>query len=63
MLHGLLLLCTFLYTNRKVCDIPNDVYLESVVSIDPKIDLVGWWIKVMSFNLGESEFFEKINAQ
>lgn len=55
--------CVLFCTPIEVCDIPNDVYLESVVSIDPKIDLVGWWIKVMSFSLGESEFFEKINAQ
>lgn len=40
-----------------------NVYLRSAVLIDPKIDLVGRRMQVISFNLGESEFFEKLNMK
>ena len=55
--------CVFFCTPVEVCDFPNECLLKSVVLIDPKIDLVGRWIKVISFNLGESEFFEKLNMK
>lgn len=40
-----------------------NVCLESVVLLDPKIDLVGWWIKVIHSTLVKVNSLKKMNAQ
>lgn len=39
-----------------------NIYLNLIL-LDPKIDLVGKYVKELSFNLGEIEFFEELNVK